>query len=109
MQMWKRMIKNSPSLGGTQGTLGALKHMTLAGTHFSGRSAIRATPVRSQVKAGIAGHRSEVCLCKAGCQETTSPTGDVAAGCRFPLKSPGQDSSETLNIQHLPHPAGHDL
>lgn len=88
------------------GTPEALKHQRLAGTHFYGRRAICPAFLRSQVKAAIAGHRTGVCLCKAGCQESTSPTGDVAAGCQFPLKSPGQDSREALNVQHLPHPAG---
>lgn len=49
-----------------------------------------------------------VCLCKAACQESISPTGDVAAGCRFPLKSPGQDSGEALNIRCLSPPGGCD-
>lgn len=55
---------------------------------------------------GPLSHRSWVCLCKAACQESTSPTGDVAAGCRFPLKSPGQDSGEALNIRCLSPPGG---
>lgn len=49
-----------------------------------------------------------VCLCKAACQESISPTGDVAAGCRFPLKSPRQDSGEALNIRCLSPPGGCD-
>lgn len=50
--------------------------------------------------------RSWVCLCKAACQESTSPTGDVAAGCQFPLKSPGHDSGEALNVRCLSPPGG---
>lgn len=58
---------------------------------------------RVQLQRSLRG-RSRVCLCKAACQESTSPTRDVAAGCRFPLKSPRQDSGEALNIRCLSPP-----
>lgn len=108
MQMWGRVIKSSPYRGGTQHSWGSEAHDTCRNS-LLWFWAICATPVRSQVKAGTAGHRSEVCLCKPGCQHSTSPTVDVAAGCRFPRKSPGQDSGEALNSRHLPHPAGCNL
>lgn len=47
-----------------------------------------------------------MCVCKAACQESTSPVGDMAAGCPFPLKSPGHDSRGALNIRCLPPRGG---
>ena len=52
--------------------------------------------------------RSRACLCEAACQERTSPAGDVAAGCWFPLKSPGPDSGEALNVRRPARGAGCD-
>lgn len=56
--------------------------------------------------AGSLSSRAWVCVCKAACQESTSPVGDMAAGCLFPLKSPGRDSGGVLNIRCLPPPGG---
>lgn len=46
------------------------------------------------------------CLCQAACQEGTAPTGDVAAGCRFPLKPPGHDSRKAWAVLCFHCPAG---
>lgn len=76
----------------------ALKHLTLAVTPLT-EEPFGALVSGVSSAAGSQRDRSRVCLRKACCQESTSPTGDVATGCRFPLKSPGDDSGEALNIR----------